>query len=49
MAEKKHVQVTLTADEYKLLRWYAYEMEMTVNRLLKEVTLAVAADYKKNG
>lgn len=47
---KKYVQVTLTNEEWKLLRWYAYEIDVsTVNKLMKEVTLKAAEDYKMNG
>lgn len=46
---KYRIQVSLTESEYKLLRWMAYEREMTVNELLRVVTLEVAEDYKKNG
>lgn len=46
---KYRVQVSLSAKEYELLRWFAYEREMTVNELLRVVTLEVARDYKVNG
>lgn len=44
-----YIQVSLTEEEYKLLRWFAYERELTVNQLLKVVALEVADDYKRNG
>lgn len=46
---KYRIQVSLTEEEYQLLRWYAYEKELTVNELLRVVTLSVAKDYKENG
>lgn len=46
---KYRVQVSLSESDYKLLRWFAYEKEMTVNELLRVVTVSVAKDYKKNG
>lgn len=44
---KYRVQVSLTEEEYQLLRWMAYQQEMTVNELLRYVTLSVAKDLKR--
>lgn len=46
---KYRIQVSLTREEYELLRWMAYEREVTVNELLRIVAVEVAKDYKKNG
>lgn len=46
---KYRIQVSLTPEEYRLLRWMAYERELTVNELLRVVTVSVAEDYRKNG
>lgn len=46
---KYRIQVSLTEEEYKLLRWMAYERELSVNELLRTVTLEVAKDFKQNG
>lgn len=46
---KYRIQVSVSEEDYKLLRWFAYEKELTVNELLRVVTLSVARDYKKNG
>ena len=46
---KYRIQVSLTEEEYKVLRWMAYQREMTVNELLRVVTLEVARDFKVNG
>lgn len=46
---KYRIQVSLSPEEYRLLRWMAYEREMTVNELLRVVTVSVAEDYKRNG
>lgn len=43
---KYRVQVSLSEEEYQLLRWLAFEREMTVNELLKSVALSVARDVK---
>lgn len=46
---KYRVQVSLTEEEWQLLRWMAYEREVSVNELLRIVTLEVAKDMKVNG
>lgn len=46
---KYRIQVSLTEEEWQLLRWMAYEREVSVNELLRIVTLEVAKDMKVNG
>lgn len=44
---KHRVQVSLTPDEYALIRKLAYEMEVTVNECLRICTLEEAKEYAK--
>lgn len=46
---KYRIQVSLTEEEMKILRFMAFEREMTVNELLKVIALEVARDYKVSG
>lgn len=46
---KYRLQVSLTKEEYDLLRWFAYERNETVNVMLRRVALEVARDYRQNG
>lgn len=39
---KYYIQVCMTRDEYEILRKKAYEMEMTVNRAVKELAIRAA-------
>lgn len=50
MALKEHrgkyrVQVSMTREEYLIVRRIAYEREMTVNELLRVVALEFAKEY----
>lgn len=52
MAKKKingkyRVQVSLTDEEYKLIRKLAYEMEVTVNECLRICTIEASKEFVK--
>lgn len=53
MALKEHkgkfrVQVSMTRQEYEIVRKVAFEREMTVNELLRVAALEFSEDYEKN-
>lgn len=45
--EKYRIQVSLSEAEYQLLRRYAFERELTVNELMRVVTVEAARQYVK--
>lgn len=44
---KYRIQVSLSEEEYQKLRQYAFDLDITVNELLRIVTLNAAEEYIK--
>lgn len=46
---KYRIVVSLDENEYQMLRKLAFDMEMTLNEMLREVAKSVARDRMVNG